>query len=136
MIRKKDLGRRKFIAEGAVGSVYRLTDLRLPGCPPLAYKEVKGVTPNELTPQARQQALDAMEKSVEFRARLSQADRADLDLYTTWPIDMVEENGSPCGLVMPVLSPDFIIRTKPRTGTAQDIVFELAWLCAKESQAQ
>jgi hypothetical protein len=136
MIRKKDLGRLEFIAKGAVGSVYRLLDLNIPGYPPLAYKEVRGSTPNEFTPQDRQRALDAMAKSVAFRARLSPADRDDLDKYTTWPIDMVEDNGAPCGLVMPLIPPDFFIRTSPQTGVPKNLVFDLSWLCAKDSQAQ
>lgn len=136
MIRKKDLGMLKFIAKGTVGSVYRLPNFGIPGCPPLAYKEVREPAPNEFTPQDRRQALDAMTKSVAFRAGLSPADRDDLDEYTTWPIDMVEENGDPCGLVMPLIPPDFFIRTNPQTGNPKDLVFDLSWLCAKDSQAQ
>lgn len=136
MIRKQDLGRPKFIAKGAVGSVYRLPDFTLPGCPPLAYKEVRAPVPGEFTPEARQRALDAMAKSVVFRAGLGRADRDDLDQYTTWPIDMVEDNGAPCGLVMPLIPPDFFIRAKPRTGPPKDLVFDLSWLSAKEAQAR
>ena len=67
---------------------------------------------------------------------LSPADRDDLDEYTTWPIDMVEEHGSPCGLVMPLIPADFFVQTKPPSGTGKEIVLDLSWLCAKDSQAQ
>lgn len=136
MISKRSLGTLTYIAKGGVGSVYRLPGFSLPGHPPLAYKEVHDSSPGPLKPAARQQALDAMAKSVAFRASLSQADRDDLDRYTTWPIDMVEDNGAPCGLVMPLIPPDFFIRTTPLTGAPEDLVFSLSWLCAKTSQAQ
>ncbi|HEX5407647.1 MAG TPA: hypothetical protein VFX16_35705 [Pseudonocardiaceae bacterium] len=135
MISKKDLGRLEFIAKGAVGSVYRVA-VKIPGHPPLAYKEVRQPAPSEFSPRDRQQALDDMVKSVAFRASLNQADRADLDEYTTWPIDMVEDNGSPCGLVMPLIPADFFVRTKPLSGPSEKRVLDLSWLCAKDSQAQ
>jgi hypothetical protein len=136
MIRKKDLGAMKFIAKGAVGRVYALSTFRMPGCPPLAYKEVKQVAPGELTQKDRDQALAAMTKSVAFRAGLTPADRDDLDRYTTWPIDMVEEHGEPCGLVMPLIPPEFFVKTRPLSGPSQSLVFDLSWLSAKEATAQ
>jgi hypothetical protein len=135
MIRKQDLGVCEFIAKGGVGSVYRLPNFTIAGCPPLAYKEVHPVAP-DFTPHNRQQAVGSMIKSVAFRAALSPADRDDLDEYTTWPIDVVEENGAPCGIVMPLIPPDFFVRTNPQTGPAQTIVLDLSWLSAKDSQAQ
>ncbi|MTD54792.1 hypothetical protein [Amycolatopsis pithecellobii] len=136
MIRKKDLGTLEFIAKGAVGNVYRLPNFTIPGCPPLAYKEVRDIAPGEFSARNRQEALDAMAKTVAFRAGLSQADRGDLDEYTTWPIEMVEDNGAPCGMVMPLIPPDFFVRSSPRAGNPRDLVVDLSWLCAKESQAQ
>lgn len=136
MLRKQDLGVCDFIAEGGVGSVYRLPKFGISGCPPLAYKEAHSVQSGKLTPQVRQEALDAMIKSVAFRSGLSQADRDDLDQYTTWPIDLVEENGVPCGIVMPLIPPDFFVRTNPQQGSAKNLVLDLSWLCAKDSLAQ
>ena len=132
MIRKHDLGGLDFIAKGGVGNVYRVRGPGPPGQPALAYKELLP----DLDPATRAQALDAMAKSVAFRAALSPDDRHDLDDYTTWPIDLVEDGGAPCGLVMPLIPAEFFLHTRPQTGPAKDVVFDLSWLCAKESQAQ
>lgn len=132
MIRKKDLGRLDFIAEGGVGAVHRVPQCTLPGLPPLAYKEL---LPTLSSPD-RRQALDSMTKAVAFRAALGPADRDDLDEYTTWPVDMVEDGGVPCGLVMPLIPPDFFLKTRPPGGAPGSVVFDLSWLSAKDSQAQ
>lgn len=133
MIAKSDLGRLEFIAKGAVGSVYRVHDYRVPG---LAYKEVRAADPQEFTPEKRMQALTSMRRAVDFRARLAAVDRHDLDKYTTWPIDMVEEAGEPRGVVMPLIPPDFFTRIRTTSGSRRDLVFDLSWLSAKESQAR
>jgi hypothetical protein len=135
MIRKQDLGRLERIAEGAVGVVYKLLDFTLPGQPTLAYKELKPAD-SQFTPDKRQQALDAMQRSVHFRERLSPANRADLDEVSTWPIGMVEDRGDPCGLVMPLLPAEFFLTANPPGGSPHELVFELSWLCAKDSQTQ
>jgi len=135
MIRKQDLGQLDFIAEGGVGKVYRVPGFRLPGHAELAYKELKP-TDKQFTPEKRQQALEAMLRSVAFRNGLSQADRDDLDEYTTWPIDMVDDQGGPCGCVMPLIPSSFFLTTHPPNGPQEELVFDLSWLSAKESQAQ
>lgn len=132
MISKKDLGRLARISVGAVGTVYRVPTFTLPGGVPLAYKEVKA----DLTAAVRQEALDAMRRSVDFRAALSPADQDDLDAHTCWPMEMVEDRGSACGLVMPLIPHDFFVTTNPPSGSPDTLVFDLSWLSAKASQAQ
>ncbi|GAA1286929.1 TIR domain-containing protein [Saccharothrix xinjiangensis] len=136
MIHKKDLGRLDFIAKGADGSVYALPDLRLPGCPPLAYKEAGQPALREFSLPDWKRVLDAMARAVAFRSGLSPSDRDDLDECTTWPIDMVDDGGLPCGSVMPLLPPDFFVRTNPASGPRKDIPLDLSWLSAKDSQAR
>ncbi len=121
-----------FIASGAVGDVHRLTKFSLPGCPPLAYKEIKPVG-GPVTAAVRAQALAGIVKAVAFRAGLSPADRDDLDEYTTWPVDVVEDGGQPCGMVMSLIPPDFFTQTKPQNGPPGNLVMELQWLSAKDS---
>jgi hypothetical protein len=132
MIRKKDLGRLERIGEGAVGTVDRVPTFTLPGGVPLAYKEVRA----DLAPAQRQVALDAMRRSVDFRAALPPADQDDLDAYTCWPLAMVEDRGAPCGLVMPLIPQDFFVTTNPPGRPPETLVFDLSWLSAKDSQAR
>ena len=135
MIPKRDLGRLELIDQGAIGVVYRLSDFRLAGHGPLAYKELKQPD-SHLTSQKRHQALEAMIRSVAFRAALGRADRDDLDAYTTWPLEMVEAEGTPCGCLMPLIPPEFFLTTRPSAGIPKELVFQLSWLSAKDSQAQ
>lgn len=135
MIKEAALGSMTFIAEGGVGSVYRVPDLRVPGFTSLAYKRIKDPAGN-FTAAHRQEALDAIARSVAFRDGLSPADRDDLDEYTVWPIDLVQDANGPCGCIMPLLSEDYFLTTYPQGKPQGQVVFELSWLSAKESQIQ
>jgi hypothetical protein len=112
--------------------VYRVTNFSLPGQPALAYKELLP----DLAQAQRAEALAAMTRSVDFRNALCAADRDDLDEFTTWPIDLVEDRGRTYGVVMPLIPADFFLTAQPQSGPAMDVVFDLSWLCAKDSQAQ
>jgi len=131
MIRKQDLGTLHHIAQGA-GNVYRAPDLHLAGLPALAYKELRLDIPHA----DRDAARAAMTKSVAFRNSLPADDHNDLDRYTTWPVDLVDDGGTTCGLVMPLIPADFFLHTHPQTGPPKDVVFDLSWLSTPESQAQ
>ena len=132
MIDKRDLGTLHFIDKGAVGSVYRVAATPVPGAPPMAYKELLP----ELAPEARRQALHSMRTAIEFRSALSPADRDDLDEYTTWPTDLVQQGVEVCGLLMPLIPPEFFQVRRLPAGPPDTIVFNLSWLSAKDSQAQ
>ncbi|WP_326946648.1 hypothetical protein OG439_46210 [Amycolatopsis sp. NBC_01307] len=132
MIRKQDLGPMDYIASGAIGDVHGLTAFSLPGHPELAFKEIKPVG-GAVTASARAQALDSIVKMVAFRAGLNQADRDDLDEYTTWPLDVVEDRGQPCGMVMPLIPADFFTTTTPQNGKPGKLVMELQWLSTKDA---
>lgn len=77
-----------------------------------------------------------MRASVDFRKSLSPADQADLDEFAAWPLEMVEDGGNPCGIVMPLIPPEFFLTTHPVGAPPERLVFDLSWLCAKEAQAR
>lgn len=130
MVEKRILGELKLIGEGSLGRVYDVLNFRLPGSTvALAYKEIR---PNGDRKQ-RHMALRAMKASVDFRKSLAAPDQADLEEYTTWPLEMVTDNrGDPCGVLMPILPADFFLTTKPATGDSKRLVFDLSWLSANE----
>ncbi len=118
---RDDLLELEFLAEGGFGQVHRVVKHSLPpGLPPLAFKEFT-------TSQAEQAA--SARRAVGFRDNLLQADRDELDLYSTWPLALVETGGQVCGLLMPLIHKDFFLnvegKEKPR---------DLAWLISPATQ--
>jgi hypothetical protein len=132
-VRRQDLGNPAKISEGGQGKVFEVKDFRLPGYPHrLAYKEVLP----ELSPTDRADVLRAMNSAVTFRAGLPAADRTDLDRFAAWPLEMVEDGGRLCGMLMPLLHAEFLITVRPGGGPPETQVFDLSWLCAPDSVAQ
>jgi hypothetical protein len=120
------------IGEGAVGEVYRLDTFTLPGSfTPLAFKELKA----SLSTRDRKEALRSMISAVAFRDSLSDADQAELDEYTTWPVAIVKDQGLAVGILMPLIPPEFFIAANPRGGQPSAIVCELAFLTASDAFA-
>lgn len=120
------------IGSGAVGDVYRLDSFTLPGVSALlAFKEIKG----SVSQKDRDVAERSMLAAVAFRDALSDADKADLDEYTSWPVAIVEDQGAVVGLLMPLIPPDFFIPVSPPGGQRSSIVFELAFLAASDAYA-
>ena len=130
-VRKSQLGPMTFIAQGAVGQVFRLDAAKIPGVKqrgPVAYKEIKA----ELQGSARDQAVHSMERAVALRDAMDSADRADLDLFTTWPFAVVEDQGATVGTLMPLIPSEFFV-TVTAGGNPKQEVFAYAFLSAAES---
>ncbi|HET9896470.1 MAG TPA: hypothetical protein VFQ44_16205 [Streptosporangiaceae bacterium] len=107
---RADLRTLDFLAKGGFGQVHRVVKHSLPaGLPPLAFKEF---TTNEA-----EQAASA-KRAVDFRENLTEADRDELDLYSTWPLALVKDAGKIRGLLMPLIPGDFFLTVdgekKPR----------------------
>lgn len=127
-VRKANLGQLTFLAEGGFGQVYRADEFNLPGdATALAYKEFT-------SEHARQGA--SARSVVAFRNKLSLADRTELDSYCAWPRALVEDDhGSVCGLLMPLIPPDFFCRmSDPDTGKPTSKPREMGWLIASAAQ--
>jgi hypothetical protein len=124
-IRERDLGPRKFIAEGGFAKVYTV-DYTLPSDPtPLAYKE--------FTVDHAEQARTA-EKSVAFRDGLGAIDQADLDQFAVWPRALVTgAKGTVCGLLMPVIPDDFFCHVAGLSGRERK-PREMQWLASSADQ--
>jgi hypothetical protein len=113
------------IKEGGFGVVYKLNHFRLGNDPtPLAYKE--------FTKDVDEQVRSASQ-AVEFRGSLSPLDQQNLDTYTAWPRVMVQ--GTPSGLVMPLIPADFF-RSMTDDETGRPVLKPLAmnWLAANRTQ--
>jgi hypothetical protein len=124
------LGGLQFIADGGYGEVFRVKNFTLPGDrTELAYKK--------FSKDHAQQAASAGQ-AVSFRARLSPADRSDLDCYSVWPRALVEDSpGHVCGLLMPLIPPAFFCQlADPRTGHMKQSPRAMSWLIANEQQRQ
>jgi hypothetical protein len=113
---KAELGTLVFLAAGGFGKVYSVPEFQLPDdLTALAYKEFTG----DAAKRAKSRA--AAEQVVHFRAALTPAERAALDEYYAWPRALVEDKpGKICGLVMPLIKPEFRWQSgnpagKPRT---------------------
>jgi hypothetical protein len=127
-IRKADLGKLVFLAEGGFGQVFRVDGFLLPDDPaPLAYKE--------FTTARAEQARSAT-TAVVFRAELSDEDRADLDWCCAWPKALVEDPpGKVCGLLMSLIPAEFFYqRTDPDSGQPAAKPRALGWLAASSRQ--
>lgn len=125
-IYERDLGKLTFLAEGAFGKVYR-TGYRLNGDPlALAYKQFIVSVPD----QAR-----SAKAAVTFRDGLNQADQTDLDEYTTWPRALVHDRAGICGLLMPLIPPEYFCRQKDyKTGKLELKPRKISWLAASDNQ--
>ena len=131
-VKRTVLGPMTPIGDGPVGDVYRLDSFALPGVAgQLAYKELKASLP----PSGRDEAVRSMFSAVAFRDSLSAPDRADLDEYTTWPVAIVEDQGRPVGLLMPLFPPDFFMPVNPPGGQPGSIVCELGFVANSDAYA-
>lgn len=116
-----DLGPRTKIADGGFGCVYRVPRFRLFGDQDeLAYKEFT----TDVADQAR-----AARASIGLWDRLDRDERRTFGELFAWPRALVHDaSGSVCGLLMPLLGPDYFIdgaKPKPR---------DMQWLIASEAQ--
>jgi serine/threonine protein kinase len=128
-IRESRLGRTEFIADGGFGEVFRVNDFTLPGdATKLAYKR--------FTSNHGEQAASAA-RAVAYRAGLTSADRSELDDYSVWPRDLVEDAaGQVCGLLMPLIPADFFCQLASDTGQLTTRPCEMSWLIATDALRQ
>lgn len=126
-ITEASLGTPKYLASGGFAEVFAVPDFTLPGdTTPLAYKR--------FTVDHAQQARSA-QASVEFREDLSPADRVDLDGRTTWPRALVTgASGSICGLLMPLIPPEFFFQAPDESGNLARRPREMSWLVSSAEQ--
>lgn len=126
-VRESSLGSLAFLAEGGFGQVFRIDDYTLPSDQtPLAYKKFT-VDPAE---QAKSAAA-----TVEFRDKMNQADRADLDERSTWPRALVSDaKGAVCGLIMPLIPAEFFFEAPDDSGKLVRKPREMSWLVSSDKQ--
>lgn len=128
-VNKADIEPLAFLARGGFGMVYRVEKYQLPKDPtPLAYKE--------FTSDEDEQAQSA-KNAVDFRESLAQADRAQLDLYGTWPRALVKAGGKINGLLMPLIPTDFFCELADQNGDpgkATKKARDLQWLITTAEQ--
>ncbi len=117
------------LGEGALGAVYRTT-YELPNYQgALAYKEIlKSVPVNK-----QQQGLRDMRRAVLLRQSLSARDRAYLDQYSAWPLEMVTEAGRDVGCLLPLIPSSFFMHLSPVGGASKDVPRGLEWISAPET---
>ena len=119
-VRKADLGKITFLAEGGFGKIYLADGFRLPD-------DLERQAYKEFTIQQAEQARSAR-GAVEFRAALSQGDRDELDKYCAWPRALVEDAGHICGLLMPLIPEDFFCRLADPDGRTSSKPRDTGWL--------
>ena len=121
------LGSRKYLAAGGFAEVFTVPGFSLPGdSTPLAYKR--------FTVDPAQQAGSAAD-SVAFREQLSSAERAALDNWTVWPRALVtSSSGSACGLLMPLIPPEFFFQAPDQSGHLVRKPREMSWLVSSAEQ--
>ena len=126
-VRESDLGTLEFLAEGGFGQVFRVGGFTLRGDQTaLAYKR--------FTVDQAEQAKST-KASVEFRDRLSPADRTDLDAHCAWPRALVTgAKGAVCGLLMPLIPPDFFFQAPSAAGKLVRKPREMSWLISSDQQ--
>jgi hypothetical protein len=130
VVPRSALGPLELIHSGGFGKVFLVKRFRLGENPTaLAYKEF--TSDHDL--QAR-----AARKAVDLRDGLDQKDRAVLDELSAWPLGLVENSrGQVCGLLMPLLPPDFFTRLiDPYSGNIDNKPRDLAWLVASRAQRE
>ena len=130
MVKRSDLGPLgSSLGEGAVGAVYRTT-FSLPSYQgALAYKEILATIPSDV----QRQALEDMRRVVSLRQALAPSDRARLDEYAAWPLEMVTDAGHDVGCLMPLIPPQFFAHVQPQGGRAEDIPRNIEFLSGTEN---
>ena len=127
-VHRSALGQLTGLATGGFSEVFRVDEFLLPGdATPLAYKR--------FTVRHAEQARSAA-AVVEFRARLTSAERGLLDRYAAWPLAIVEDSsGVVCGLLMPLIPPEFFSRQlDPASGRLVSKPRDMGWLIATAEQ--
>jgi hypothetical protein len=123
-VSRTDLKKLELINAGSFGKVYRVENFLLPGdTAPLAFKE--------FTTEHDSQAAAAT-AAVAFRAGLPPVEQAELDKYSAWPRELVEERPDQvCGFLMPLLPKEFFCRLiDPDTGLPVPKPRHMSWLIA------
>lgn len=120
------LGSPKYLAAGGFAEVFTVP-FTLPGdSTPLAYKK--------FTVDHAEQARSAAD-SVDFREQLGSAERAALDNWTVWPRALVAgSSGSVCGLLMPLIPPEFFFQAPDQSGQLIRKPREMSWLVSSAEQ--
>jgi uncharacterized protein YegL len=127
-VHRSALGQLTGLATGGFSQVFRVDEFLLPGdATPLAYKR--------FTVHHVEQARSAA-AVVEFRARLTAAERGMLDRYAAWPRAIVEDSsGVVSGLLMPLIPPEFFsLQHDPATGRLVSTPRDMGWLIATAEQ--
>jgi hypothetical protein len=135
-VRKEELGRLEFMAEGGYGRVYRVREFTLPkDSTPLAYKEFLESVED---PDQRKRSAEAAKRAVIFRGGVSGPERAVLDKYCTWPRELVaDDTGDVIGFLMPLIpDPFFFQQIDVKSGLLANTPRDLGWLIAPEQRRQ
>lgn len=116
------------LGEGAQARVFALPGLQLPDARgPFVFKQYK---PRQNPPQG-------LRRLVKVRNDLDPAAKGRLDLYTAWPLRVVEDGGQVCGVVMPLIPQSFLqTRVLPGTGALKTSAREVQNLLVTPERAR
>ncbi|NIL74893.1 hypothetical protein RhoFasB10_00985 [Rhodococcus sp. B10] len=113
------------LGEGGFGTVYLVKTSS--GSNQFAYKEFKKVSADELA------NLDLL---VTFRKKLSAPEKAELDSFAAWPLELVTSKGATVGYLMEVLSDRFIEQSIVQTSGTGSSPRSLDWLAKPDHAAR
>ncbi|SFB44630.1 hypothetical protein SAMN05192575_11319 [Nocardioides alpinus] len=112
------------LAKGGAGEVFDLDRSPDSAFPHMVYKaylpEVLGTD-----------AIKFAEQAVEFRDSLSPADKAELDAFSAWPVDVVKDGRTTVGVIMPRIDREFF-HVSP--GAGKTIINDFQWLLVDQAK--
>ncbi|HRY10362.1 MAG TPA: hypothetical protein P5544_10330 [Candidatus Nanopelagicales bacterium] len=112
-----------------------LVDYRMPGDPrPLVFLERKPHGDPALG-IAREDLVESIERAIQFRSTLSEADRNELDKSFLWPLESVVAGEETVGHVMPLIPTEYFTATHQEGQPPGHQPRNLATMIADEAQA-
>jgi DNA-binding helix-hairpin-helix protein with protein kinase domain len=107
------LGRLDRLGKGGTAVVYRLPGFHLPGLPTLVFKEYNEAARRHAGPALRTGLLSL----VQHRLRMDDDARREWDRSIAWPLRVVvDDGGSACGILLPLIPERFFQDVTDRTG--------------------
>lgn len=110
---RAELGRLERLGKGGTAVIHRLPEFRLPGLPPLVFKEYDERTRAFAGPALRTGLLTLVRQ----RLRMDEPTRSRWDERIAWALRVVDDGPAACGILLPLITDRYFQDLRDRNGT-------------------